>query len=231
MNCVVLQPTYIPWRGFFHLIQKADVFVFYDDVQYDKHGWRNRNRIKTANGTQWITIPVNAKGSVSDHKLIRDVPIVWQQAWSEKHWQAIRQAYGKAPYFKKYAPLVESFYTRRDELLSDFTCDTTELLARELGLTSTRFIRSSGLNANGTKTDRLLNVLTKVGATHYISGPAAQAYIEPEKFDQAGIGLEYMVYDYPEYEQLHGEFDPFVSILDMLFMVGDRAPELIWGPR
>lgn len=230
MNCVILQPSYIPWRGFFHQIARADVFVFYDDVQYDKSGWRNRNRVKTAHGTTWLTIPTNNRGSITHRRPINDIPIAWgQEDWSQKHWSKLRESYARAPHFARYAPLVESFYTRRDALLADFTIDTTVALARELGIEHTRFVRSSTLGAEGAKTDRLIDVLRRVGATHYISGPSARDYIEQDKFDAAGIGLEYMTYDYPPYPQLHGEFDPFVSVLDLMFMVGPDAPRYIWG--
>jgi hypothetical protein len=229
MKVVILQPSYIPWRGYFHQIYKADFFIFYDCVQYDKHGWRNRNSIKTNQGAQWLTIPVNTKGCVSEGKLIKDIPISWDMAWNEKHFKAIIQSYSKAPFFKKFQPLLEEIYSRHDALLSDLTCTTTEIIARELGIAHTKFIRSTELGAEGSKTDRLIWILKKVGATHYISGPSAQDYIEREKFDEVGISLEFMSYDYPDYPQLHGPFLPQVSILDLLFNVGPDAGKYIWG--
>ena len=190
MNCVILQPSYIPWRGLFHLIQKADMFVFYDDVQYDKHGWRNRNRIKTPQGVQWLSIPVNSKGVQTNSTSIKDVRISWDTAWNKKHLASLKQNYGKAPHFKSYAPMLETFYARHDEFLSDFTMDFTIELARQLGITHTRFVRSSTLPATGEKTDRLISLLTHLGASHYISGPSARDYIEPDKFVAANISLE-----------------------------------------
>src|SRR5213596_233516 len=106
MKCVINQPNYNPWRGYFHQIQKADVFVFYDDVQYDKHGWRNRNRIKTANGPVWLTIPVRHKDNIATHQRICDTEIVWSARWNVKHWRTIEQAYRNAPFFERYAPLL-----------------------------------------------------------------------------------------------------------------------------
>jgi hypothetical protein len=223
MKCVILQPSYIPWRGYFDQINQADVFVFYDDVQYDKHGWRNRNQIKTTNGKKWLTIPVHSHGVVTQHIPIHQVQITWNAPWNESHSKALKLAYGKAPYFEKYEPLLNQFFSRRDELLSDFTIEFTIALARELGNQHTRFLRSSELTLTGQRTDRLLAVLEKVGADHYISGPSAREYIEPEKFGAAGIRLEYMTYDYPEYPQLYPPYDPFVSILDLLFMTGPEA--------
>ncbi len=230
MTVVILQPSYIPWRGFFHLIQKADTFVFFDDVQYDKRGWRNRNRIKTQNGPVWLTIPANAKGSQTDNILIKDVPVVYDEDWTKKHWRSLQLNYGKAPFFKQYAPQVEAFYQQRPVMLADFTISTSITLSEMLGLKNKNFLRSSELEGvEGQKTDRLLSVLQKVGATHYISGPSAKDYIENDKFEAAGITLEYMDYRYDEYPQLHPPYDPQVSVLDLLFMTGPDAGKHIWG--
>jgi len=230
MTVVILQPSYIPWRGFFHLIQKADTFVFFDDVQYDKRGWRNRNRIKTQNGPVWLTIPANAKGSQTDNILIKDVPVVYDEDWAKKHWRSLQLNYGKAPFFKQYAPLVESFYQQRPVMLADFTISTSITLSETLGLRNKTFLRSSELEGvEGQKTDRLLSVLKKVGATHYISGPSAKDYIENDKFEAAGITLEYIDYRYEEYPQLHPPYDPQVSVLDLLCMTGPEAGKHIWG--
>ena len=228
MNVVILQPSYIPWRGYFDQIRRADLFIFYDDVQYDKHGWRNRNQIKTAQGKQWLTIPVHSKG-VTEGIAIKDVRIDWSKPWEKNHLKALTFAYNKSPYFKNYLPLLESFYERRDECLADFTIETTILLSHELGITSTRFLRSSELTGiDGIKTDRLIQILKRVGAKHYISGPAARNYIEAKKFDQAGITLEYIEYNYPEYPQLYPPFDLYVTILDLLFMTGEKAADYLF---
>ncbi len=229
MNCVVLQPSYVPWRGYFHLIQRADVFVFYDDVQYDKHGWRNRNRIKTVTGSQWLTIPVLAKGNTESGLPINAARINPAEKWAKKHLAGIKQSYARAPFFDTYRALVESFYAEPPPLLADFTIDTTKQLAAALGIARTKFLRSSELQLEGAKNDRLLSLLTTVGATHYISGPSARSYIDEAAFAAANITLEYQLYDYPEYEQLHPPFDPQVSVLDLLFMKGPAAGELIWG--
>ena len=223
MNVVILQPSYIPWRGYFGQIRTADLFIFYDDVQYDKHGWRNRNQIKTAQGKQWLTIPVNSKG-VTEGIPIKDVRIDWSKPWGKNHLKALTFAYNKSPHFKEYLPLLESFYNRHDECLADFTIETTILLSSELGINSTRFLRSSELpGIHGVKTDRLIQMLKRVGAKHYISGPSARDYIEKEKFEEASITLEYMEYNYPEYPQLYPPFDPYITILDLLFMTGKKA--------
>ena len=154
MIVVILQPSYIPWRGYFDQIRRADLFIFYDDVQYDKHGWRNRNQIKTAQGKQWLTIPVHSAG-VTQGRRIREVAIDWSRPWPQQHLRALTFSYNKAPYFKRYLPLLESFYARHDACIADFTIDSTIALARELGAERTRFLRSSELEGiTGDKTDR-----------------------------------------------------------------------------
>ena len=228
VKCVVLQPSYVPWRGYFHQIQKADVFVFYDDVQFDKGGWRNRNRVKTPNGVRWLTIPVLLKEHLLNKSLINEIRVCWNEPWNVKHWTLLKQSYGKAPFFSRYAPLLEEFYNQKPQYLSDFTCELTIALARELGATKTQFVHSSELKATGAKTDRLLCILQALNVTHYISGPSAKGYLEEDKLAAAGITWEYMTYDYPEYPQLYPPFDPQVSILDLLFMVGPQASAYIW---
>jgi len=227
-RCVILQPSYVPWRGYFHQVQKADLFVFYDDVQYDKRGWRNRNRIKTPSGTRWLSIPVHSRGAQTEHIAINQIRICWDTPWNAEHWKTIEYAYRKAPYFEALGPEIWEFYKQQYELLADFTIELTQALTRTLGITHTRFIRSSALTVEGQKTDRLISILKQVGATHYISGPAARDYIEEDKFQSAGISLEYMEYHYQEYPQLYPPFDPQVSILDLLFMTGPDAPYYIY---
>jgi len=228
MRCVINQPNYIPWRGYFHQIQKADVFVFYDDVQYDKHGWRNRNRIKTSNGTIWLTIPVIKKGAVQNHTPINEIFIDWTRDWSRKHWKTIEQAYGKTPFFELYTPILKEVYEQRCDKLADLTIQLTILIAKALGIAETTFVRSSSLGTTGVKTDRLLEILGLLQATHYITGPAAKNYLDEAKLTEAGISLEYMVYDYPMYSQLYPPYDPQVSVLDLLFMKGPDSPKYIW---
>jgi hypothetical protein len=226
---VILQPSYIPWRGYFDQIRRADLFIFYDDVQYDKHGWRNRNQIKTAGGKRWLTIPVHTAGATHG-VAIKDVGIDWSKPWPSQHLKSLTASYARAPHFRQYAPLLQSFFDRRDKLISEFTIATTIALAGALGIQDTRFMRSSELEGiNGARTTRLIEILRRVGADHYITGPSARDYIATEEFVSAGIGLEYMKYDYPEYPQLYPPYDPQVSVLDLLFMTGPRALEYVSG--
>lgn len=226
VRCAIVQPSYIPWRGYFDLIRRVDVFVFYDDVQYDRRGWRNRNRIKTPRGTQWLTIPVHARGAQITGLPIHQVQTV-DSEWPAEHLRTLRRSYERAPYFAQYEAWLTATYASPPRLLADFTIATTVELSRMLGI-DTSFVRSSTLEASGAKTDRLLDVLQKVGATSYLSGPSAMSYIESDKFESAGIKLEWMQYEYREWPQLDPPYDPHVSVLDLLFMTGDQAPHYIW---
>jgi len=224
MKCVILQPSYIPWRGYFHQIYKSDLFVFYDDVQYDKEGWRNRNIIKTSQGTQWLTIPVHTKGVVEENINIKDIEICWDKPWNEHHLKGIQFAYSKAPYFNKFKKFFETLYQKQPRLLADFTIETSIQIAEMLGISKVEYKRSSEIKGiEGEKTDRIIQILKSVGATHYISGPSARNYLEEDKFRKNDILLEYMDYDYPEYPQLYPPYDPQVSIVDLIFMTGEDA--------
>lgn len=223
MNVVILQPSYIPWRGYFDQIRRADLFIFYDDVQYDKHGWRNRNQIKTAQGKQWLTIPVHSKG-VTEGIPIREVRIDWSRPWAANHLKALTFAYTRTPFFASHVPWLDTVYGRHDEFLADFTIWLTVEITRRLGNSHTQFLRSSEIpGITGQKTDRLIQILRHVGASHYISGPSAREYVEDDKFINAGISMEYMEYNYPEYPQLYPPYDPYVTILDLMFMAGEDA--------
>ena len=229
MTCVILQPSYIPWRGYFHQIQKADVFVFYDDVQYDKHGWRNRNQIKSAQGPQWLTIPVLKKGNVELSREIREIQIAWDRCWTRKHLETITHCYRKAPFFEWLLPDLKRWYSSSPQSLVDFTIPLTIELARLLGLDGRRFVRSSELGLPGHRSSRLIDIVKRVGCHRYVSGPSARDYLEESAFAESGIELEYMSYEYGEYPQLHGPFDPQLSILDLLVMTGPNAPKHVWS--
>lgn len=219
-TCVVLQPSYLPWRGYFHQIAQADVFVFYDDVQYDARGWRNRNRIKGPHGPQWLTVPVLHKGHQARGTPIDAVRIVPGSPWPRKHWRAIEQAYRRAPHFAAHRDLVAGLFADPPALLADLTIATTVALARALGLGRTEFLRSSQLGVAGGRSERLAAIARAVGAERYLSGPSAADYLDLAPFDAAGVAVEFMSYDYPPYEQLHPPYDPQVSIVDPLFTLG-----------
>lgn len=227
-TAVILQSNYIPWKGYFDLIHDADVFVFYDDVQFTKQDWRTRNKIKTAQGPQWLSVPAGA----DRNRLICEVRLT-DSSWQSKHWKTIEQNYRKCPHFEQYRPIFEELYLARAwDNLSALNQTFIRRIARELLGITTHFIDSREFKAHGQKQDRLLDILGKLGATRYISGPAAKDYIDPARFEEAGIELIWKDYSgYPEYPQRYPPFEHGVSILDLLFNVGPSAPWYIWGWR
>lgn len=224
----VIQSNYIPWKGYFDIIHDVDVFVFYDDVQFTKNDWRNRNRIKTPVGPRWLSIPVGK----AQNRLIQEVAID-DREWPAQHWALLKTHYAETPYFHLYAPMLEDVYLARTWTnLSALNHHLIRRIAREcLGIrTECRDSREFG--PVGTKQDRLLDLLKKVGAEAYLSGPSARGYIDEASFEQAGIRLVWKDYEgYPEYPQLHPPFLHQVTILDLLFHVGPAAPQYIWGWR
>lgn len=222
---VVLQSSYIPWKGYFDLIHDADLFIFYDDVQYTKNDWRNRNRIKTRDGAKWITVPVGT----DINRLICDVAIK-DYSWQRKHWNALVHAYSKRPFFAYYRPFFEELYLATEWTnLSEMNQAITRRIATELLQVCTRFEDSRTYQPHGENQDRLLDLLVKAGATEYLSGPAAKSYIKPERFAEMGIGLAWKDYSgYPEYSQGHPPFEHGVSIVDLFFNVGPQACDFIW---
>lgn len=222
----IIQPNYIPWRGYFHFIHEVDVFIFLDDVQYTKQDWRNRNKVRQKNGDRaWLSIPVQA----SSQSLIKDVTIDYTKNWVNKHLSLIEQNYSRTPFFSDYFPTFETILASEMKYLSDLDIALCERICDWLGI-ETRLVRSSELNCGGTKDRKLIELVRKVGGTHYLSGPAAKTYIQPDLWQKAGIGLSFMDYpDYPVYPQIAAPFEPSVSVLDLLFMTGPNAPDHIWG--
>ena len=219
----ILQSSYIPWKGYFDIINLVDEFILYDDRQYTKRDWRNRNVIKTANGLQWLSIPVQVKGKY--HQRI-DETLVADDSWSEHHWKRIEQTYGRAAHFRAFRDAVAAAYAGPGESrLSLINRRFLEVIAGLLGV-RTRFSWSTDYDGAGDRTDRLVSLCRAAGAREYLSGPSGRAYIDQAQFDEAGVGLIYMDYSgYPEYAQLHGQqFVHEVSILDLLFNTGADAP-------
>lgn len=225
---VVLQSNYIPWKGYFDLIHDADIFIFYDDVQFTKNDWRNRNRIKAAQGVQWITIPTGA----DNNRLICEVEVK-DTIWQAKHWKTLRENYNKCTYFSTYKDFFEYVYLGRQWAnLSELNQYLTRTIAHNFLKITAEFRDSCEFNASGQKLERLLGLVTKAGAQRYVSGPSAKNYIDPLKFIERGIELVWKNYSgYPEYPQRFPPFDHGVSVLDLLFNVGPDAPWYIWGWR
>jgi hypothetical protein len=217
----IVQSNYIPWKGYFDLIAAVDEFILLDDVQYTKRDWRNRNLIKTAQGPQWLTIPVVNKGR--QLQLIQETEI--SEPWAEQHWARIRHTYGKAPFFRDFEALIAGLYEAAASLtlLSDINRLFLQGLCEALNI-GTPLAYSRDYRSTGSKTEKLLTLCRSAGAAAYLSGPSARDYLDDAAFAAAGIAVAWMDYGgYPEYPQLYGEFDHHVSVLDLLFNTGAEA--------
>jgi hypothetical protein len=215
---VVEQPNYIPWLGYFGLIAQSDVWVWYDDVQYTRRDWRNRNRVAGAGEPVWLTVPVRSRGRYEQP--IHEVEIDSDRPWARKHLETVRHCYGAAPFFPEVYEVLRAALEKEHRLLADLTIELAEALCGLLGL-SPRFLRSSGLEGiEGDKRERLIRICRRLGGTAYLSGPAARDYIEPELFREAGIELRYIAYGYPPYDRGGQPFIPNLSILDPLAWIG-----------
>lgn len=219
----IVQSSYLPWKGYFDLIRSVDEFVLYDDMQFTRRDWRSRNRIKTANGLHWLSVPVNVKGKYEQK--IKDTQIA-DAEWPEKHWQTLRHAYGKTPFFKLYRPQIEAAFNELsgEKMLSQVNHRLTRLVCDLLGI-DTPIKWSMDYPQQEGKSERLLSICIAAGATNYLSGPAARDYMDIELFERNGVAVNFADYaGYPEYPQMHGTFEHAVTALDLLFNVGPDAP-------
>ena len=223
---VVLQPGYLPWLGFFDQLRRADVFVYFDDVQYDKHGWRNRNRIKTQSGPQWLTVPVLHHGRGLPR--ILDAEIDRRQPWARKHMASLRQAYARAGAAAQYLPELEEVLSRPWERLVELDIALVEVMCRWLGL-SPRIERSSQLGVPGERSERLVRICQHFDAQVYLSGSAARVYLDTAVFEHNGIAVEWQDYVHPVYRQQHGAFVPYLSAIDLLLNCGDESRSVLEG--
>jgi len=218
----IVQSNYIPWKGYFDMIAAVDEFILYDDMQYTRRDWRNRNQIKTPQGLQWLTVPVKVKGKYL--QTIRETEIDGRD-WAETHWKALVQNYRRASHFGDIAALIEPLYLQRQySHLSVLNRELIETVCSCLGIT-TKISNSWDYQLIEGKTERLVDLCAQAGGTEYVSGPSAKDYIEECAFADRGIKLTWFDYaDYPEYPQLWGEFTHGVTILDLLFNCGKDAP-------
>jgi len=221
----ILQSNYIPWKGYFDLINMVDEFVLYDDMQYTKRDWRNRNKIQTQHGLKWLTIPVEVKGKY--FQKINET-IISDSGWAKKHWQNIKQVYGKAPYFKEYKDAFEEFYLNTVEIsLSNINFELIKIINKILGI-KTKISWSSDFKLVDGQTEKLLGICQQANADVYLSGPAAKEYFDEILAESMNIRVEWMDYsDYQEYSQLHSPFEHGVSILDLIFNEGPNATHLM----
>jgi len=225
----VLQSNYLPWKGYFDIIHDVDLFVFYDDVQYTRRDWRNRNKIYSKQGLSWLTLPCS-----SDFKQnICEVKINNEFGWPLKHWNQIKSAYSKAPFFKKYQPFFEQVYFEQKwEYLSGLNQFLIKYIAATFFKIDTEFANSNDYSLTGKGSERLLSLLLSIGCDEYVSGPAAKSYLDETAFQENGIRIIWKDYSgYPEYPQMRLPFENNVSIIDLLMNTGEEAPNYIWGWR
>ena len=217
----IVQSNYIPWKGYFDMIAAVDEFILYDDMQYTRRDWRNRNQIKTPQGGQWLTVPVLVKGKY--HQKIRETEIDGTD-WAAAHWKTLAQNYRRAPHFAEIASWLEPLYLVKSfEHISQLNRSFIEAICVYLGIKTT-ITNSWDYTLLDGKTERLADLCMQAGGTEYLSGPAAKDYVDEQVFVDLGINLTWFDYvGYPEYPQLWGEFVHGVTILDLLFNCGKDA--------
>jgi len=234
VKVAIHQPHYMPWPGYLAKWAAADAFVFLDTVQYEKNGWQNRNRIKTAGGPRWLTVPVHARLGTP----IDAVAVDTAQPWRARHLRAIEDAYARAPHLPRHREALQRLYATDWPRLAPLAVATAEWLARAMGIaTPARLASALGMAATDPidPTGRLIALCRAVDADTYLAGPEGARYMDREAFARAGITVQYQHYTYPEYTQLHGEFAPFLSGLDLLLTHGDDALAILrsgdcWSP-
>ncbi len=223
MKVAIHQPQYLPWLGHFAKLAAADCWIFLDTVQYEKHGWQNRNRIRTPRGAQWVTVPVKARLGT----LIRDVEIDPGQSWARKHLAALSVNYARAPYFARYFGELEPLLRRPWRLLADLNVELTCFLAEALGL-SRRMLRASELPpGRADPTGRLLDLCLAVGADTYLSGQDGAQYMDLRQFEDRRVAVLRQEYQHPTYAQLDGDFLPFLSVVDLLLNHGESSLQIL----
>jgi len=224
----ILQPGYLPWLGFFEQLSRCDIFVIYDDVQFEKGSWRNRNRIKTSSGPLWLTVPVRQKGA--SFSIIKDVKINSQVKWQKKHVKSISQNYSKAPYYDWIAEDLFTIIDRPWKFLIDLNVELIKMLADRLGL-FTPMLLASELKISGSGVQRLIDIIKSLGGERFYEGSSGRNYIKESFVNESGIQVLYQDYDHPLYPQLNGEFISHLSILDLLFNTGPDSYDILISTR
>lgn len=220
----ILQSNYIPWKGYFDLMQQVDVFIILDEVQYTKNDWRNRNLIKTPQGLHWLSIPVYRKSSTQKISETR----IAQAKWPIKHWQNWQSFYARAPFFALFESELKNLYLEcRFELLSQINLYFIKRICQWLNI-PTLILSSKELELKQEKNQRLIHLIKQVNGQTYLSGPAAKPYLKIEEFQKAEIEVQWMNYqNYPRYPQLYPPFSHQVSIIDLILHTGPEAPRYI----
>ena len=225
----ISQPAYMPWLGYFNRIAKSDMSIVLDNVMLERSSktrFTNRNKIKTERGWNWLTVPVKTAGL--GQPLICDVVLDMDQNWQDKHRKSIFQSYNNSPHFEPHREWFEGFFSQKFTYLAPMLNDLTSHLLETLNI-NTPMLFSSKMGIKGEKSELILNLCKNVGATTYLSGPFGKDYLDAEAFEEAGINLDFDDYVHPTYSQIHGEFVPFMSIIDLLFNCGDDSLQILCG--
>lgn len=228
MRVMLLQPFYFPWIGFFDMMSLCDTFIFYDDAQYSrdsKGGWDARNRIKTPNGIKWLTISIDRHYKLGAS--IYAIKVNQQVPWRKRHLNQLAEAYHKAPYFEQYFSKIADFLKNQNERLVDYSTGSIRLVANLLGMEVDFKFASSFHIDHSRGAQKVIDICQAIGADEYLDGSSGRELYEPDFFSRHGIKIIFHEYEHPCYRQLHGEFVPYLSILDLLFNEGPRSFEII----
>ena len=224
-SVAIMQPTYLPWLGYFGLMKSVDLFILLDSVQFTRRSWQQRNQIKSAKDSIWLTVPVLSKGKRD--QLISEVEIDQSRDFPQGHQRALELNYKKAPHFDAYMPQLQNLLGADNRYLSNLNIDLINYLRDALGIT-TPMRRASEFEAVGTKADLLASLCEQVGATEYISPPGSKDYLDQsDAFAKLGIPLRYFNFMHPEYPQRFGDFLPYMSVVDLLFNCGSESMQVI----
>jgi hypothetical protein len=228
MTVSIMQPAYLPWLGYFDRLRQSDLHIILDHVNLDgnsKTKFSNRNKVRTPEGWTWLTVPLRSKGK-HGNLFLNLVEVSEDSSWRSKHWQTLKSCYGKAPHFSEHKLFFEEFYDTEWMKLNDLIERSTEYLKKSLG-TTCQTLKSSEMEIPGEKADLILNLCISVGATKYISGPFGRDYLDSKSFLEAGIELVFHDYKHPEYKQSFPGFEPYMSVVDLLFNHGNESMEII----
>lgn len=221
----VHQPQYLPWLGYFDKIDKADVFVLLDTVQFKKNEWQNRNRIKTAQGAQWLTVPVMYRFP----QLIREVEINHREKWQHKQRQAMLSNYRKAPFWSMLEPFFEEIFSTRWDGIARLNMHVVKKLTEILGIETPLFVASEIGAFPEDPDERLIAITQHFGADRYLAGSGGHGYMDLEKYREQGVEVIFQHYRHPVYNQLYGDFEPFLSVIDLIFNHGKESLDIIRG--
>lgn len=223
MIVAIHQPQYLPWLGYFHKMDRADMFCYLDNVQFKKNEWQNRNRIKTSTGWQWITVPVHYRFP----QKINEITINTAMNWGQKHLQSLRTSYGRAPFFKHYISDFEAFYSREWTSFADMTIGLNAHIRMLLNLQKKPVARASDYRLDDDPTGRLIDICRKTGADTYLAGQDGAEYMDMDRFKAGGIQVIFQKFHHPVYPQMFGEFQSHLSAVDLLFNCGPGSIDVI----